>query len=183
MRGQRRFPNEGIGPLERWQRWQTALPHLCASPEAPRAARPSPRAPGAWQRARQRTSVTAHTIRAQQSAQAISTALQGQALQQPTSTDASSNSAWSSGISSSIQLSASSAMMPPATPRASGSRPHSSTASMAASGGASTRCSQPPTRSNSLRAASAESVAHCTSAAPSSSERMRVVTTTAEREA
>ena len=74
-------------------------------------------------------------------------------------------------------------MMPPARPSASGSRPQYSTASSAASGRLSSSSSHPPARSSSSSDASAESTLHCTSDAPSSSERMRVVMTTAERQA
>eukprot|EP00966_Prymnesium_polylepis_P268728 6208404-Prymnesium_polylepis.2 len=97
------------------------------------------------------------------------------------STEASSNTSCSSGIRSSCQLSASSAIMLPAILRARGSRPQSSTASIAAVGAASWRFSNPPVRSRSSIDASWESVSQCTSAAPLSNERMRVVTTTADR--
>eukprot|EP00966_Prymnesium_polylepis_P042371 984299-Prymnesium_polylepis.1 len=96
-----------------------------------------------------------------------------------------SNSSWSSGTSSRCHVSGISLMAPPASASVSGRQPHRSTASRAAGGGASSRLSQPALRSKSSSDASCHhrglSVPHCTSEAPSRSERMRVVTTTAER--
>eukprot|EP00964_Phaeocystis_antarctica_P107825 scaffold72489_cov75-Phaeocystis_antarctica.AAC.4 len=91
-----------------------------------------------------------------------------------------SSSSSSSSPSSFCHVSASWVTIPPAMPNASGSRPQAFTASIAARGGASSRCSQPPVRSSSSRAAASLITSHCTSLAPPSSERMRVVTMTAE---
>ena len=89
-----------------------------------------------------------------------------------------------------VQSAPCSRMMPPATERASGSRPHSSTTSMAAGGGSlSTPSATLPARSSRSTASSAGIASHCSSLptttpapprpSPCSSCRMRVVTSSA----